>query len=154
MAGRPKIDVDLYFAKIEANLQLGYSLHKACLYAQVPYRQLHEYYDNNEDFRNKVEAVRGSLAVRARRNLAEVILNDEIKDEKGNVLRKKFPQPMVNDVSLEWLSSLEKDDFSKLTQVEDVSGKDEGVEMLRIVVNDIRKDVRNRAKDKDTGKAI
>ncbi len=76
--GRPKIDVDDYFAKIQPYLQLGYSLHKACLYAEIPYRQLHDYYVENEDFRNKVERERTLVNAAARRNLVEAIKKGDI----------------------------------------------------------------------------
>jgi hypothetical protein len=149
-AGRPKIDVDDYFAKIISYLQLGYSLHKACLYAQVPYRQLHEYYEANEDFRNKVEATRGQLSIRARANLADVIMNKEVKDEKGNIIIPKKPQTMVNDISLQWLENIEKEDFSKRTEIKDVSERSEAVELLKKLIRQGEKEIHQDANKRNT----
>jgi len=154
MVGRPKIDVDDYFAKIISYLQLGYSLHKACLYAQVPYRQLHDYYEENEDFRNKVEATRGRISVQARRNLAEVIANQELLDKEGKIIRPKFPQLMVNQVSTDWLESMEKEEFSKLFQTRDITEADDSQELLKTIVLSIREDVKQERKTKKPRKVI
>ena len=154
--GRPEIDVEKYLAKITPYLQLGYSLWKACIYSQTPYRQLHDYYEAqdedgnyiNEDFRNRVEAIRTQVSVQARRNLAEIIQNVELKDEKGNVIRGKFGAGMVAQVSQEWLESMEKEEFSKLFQTKDITEKDEGQELLKAVVLRIREDVKQERKAK------
>jgi hypothetical protein len=155
-AGRPKIDVEKYFAKITPYLQLGYTLHKACVFSQTPYRQLHDYYEEqddegnyvNEDFRNRVEATQTQVSVQARRNLAEIIQNAEIKNEKGEIIRPKFGAGMVATVSQQWLESMEKEDFSKLLQTKDITEKDEGQELLKMVVLSIREDVRKERKTK------
>jgi len=116
--GRPKIDVDDYFAKIQPYLQLGYSLHKACLYAEIPYRQLHDYYVEDEDFRNRVERERTLVNAAARRNLVEAIKKGDIK------------------ASMEWLETQEKDDFSKRTEVEHIEEKEnEELKLLREIVD-------------------
>ncbi len=102
-AGRPRIDIEKYFTKIQPYLQLGYSLHKACLYAETPYTSLKPYYDEDENFRNRVERERNYPNVRARRALLNAIEKDDAK------------------VAIEWLQSMEKDDFSKRTEVEAIT---------------------------------
>ena len=116
-AGRPPIDHEAYLAKIRPFLQLGYSMHKACLYADVPYRQLHEYANEHEDFRNKVERERTTPNLIARRNLVNAI-------NKGDL-----------EVSKDWLERLEAEEFSKVHRVKDESDPtDEGIILLREII--------------------
>jgi hypothetical protein len=116
--GRPRIDVEKYFAKIQVYLLLGYSLHKSCLYAEVPYRQLKDYYDEHEDFRNKVERTRDYPNVRARMTLIFAIEQGDVKS------------------AIEWLEAMEKDDFAKRTEVKDVTETDsEELTLLREILD-------------------
>ena len=92
--GRPQADSEECFTKIQPFLQLGYSFHKACLYAQIPYTTYKKYYDENEDFHNKIDRERSLISVTARKNIIKTIESGDYK------------------ASLRWLESFEKEDFS------------------------------------------
>ena len=114
--GRPPADLEKYFTKMQPFLQLGYTLHKACLYAEVPYSTLIPYYNENEHFRNRLERERTLPNVQARRNIVNAIANGDVQ------------------VSKTWLEAMEKEEFSRLSQVEDVTPVDEGVILLREII--------------------
>jgi len=115
--GRPQINLDETFTKISPYLLLGYSFHKACLYAEVPYSSVIIYYNDDEDFRNRIERERTDPSRKARKNLIDAI-------NAGNL-----------QVSQEWLEAMEKEDFSKLAQVKDVTERtDEGILILREII--------------------
>lgn len=96
--GRPAADanngLEAVFTKIQPYLQLGYSFHKACLYASIPYTTYKKYYDENEDFRSKIEREQSQVGLTARRNIVNQINNGDTK------------------LSLRWLESFERKDFS------------------------------------------
>jgi len=136
--GRPAVNLDEAFTKIQPYLQLGYTFHKACLYAQVPYSTLIVYYTDDKDFQNKVERERGIVSLTARRNLVNAIRGqDEIKDKDGRLLQPKVPPDI--QVSKEWLETQEKDDWSKRTEVRDVTNEgNEGIILLREIITERR----------------
>lgn len=115
-AGRPPINLDETFTKIKPFLQLGYKLHKACLYALIPYTTVKPYYDKNDDFRNKIERERTLVNTVARKNLVKAIQDGDLK------------------ASLDWLETQEKDEFSKRQEVKDVTPEDEGLKLLQELV--------------------
>lgn len=102
-AGRKPTDLTEAFTNLQPYLQVGYSFHKACIMALVPYTTLKFYYNEDEDFRNKIERERNLVNVVARTN----IINSIKKGKVGN--------------SFEWLDRMEKDEFSKRTEL---TGKD------------------------------
>lgn len=91
--GRPQANLDECFTKIQPYLQLGYSFHKACLYAEIPYTTYKKYYDENQDFRNKIDKERSQVNLTARKNIVDRIKTGDTK------------------LSLRWLESFENDDF-------------------------------------------
>jgi len=92
--GRPKVNIEEYFANIKEFLYLGYSLHKACQLGLVPYRTVKHYYDTDEDFSKKIDRERNRINAKARLNLVKKI-------EEGNI-----------KISLEWLKHTENDEFT------------------------------------------
>lgn len=64
--GRPPIDIDEYFRKIERYLILGYSLYRACKLGGVPYSTVQDYYKDDEEFSVKVDALVYAPNVKAR----------------------------------------------------------------------------------------
>lgn len=117
-AGRPKIDLDEVLRKTKEFLNLGYSLHKACMLGNVAYSTVKPYYNDDEDFRNRVERERTDLALQARRNIEKAI-----REGKDNL-----------EISKDWLERLEPDDFSKVHKVKDETPQDEGVVLLREII--------------------
>ena len=114
--GRPPADLEKYFTKIQPYLMIGYTLHKACLHGEVPYSTLIPYYNENEDFRNRIERTRTLPNVQARQNMVNAIAAGDVK------------------VSQTWLEAMEKDEFSKMQEVKDVTPVDEGVILLREII--------------------
>lgn len=64
--GRPPVDIDKYFQKIERYLIVGYSLYRACKLGGVPYSTVQEYYKNDPDFSVKVDSLINAPNVKAR----------------------------------------------------------------------------------------
>jgi hypothetical protein len=128
-SGRPKVDLDDAFLKIQPYLQLGYSFHKSCLHAEYPYSTIIPYYNDDEGFRNKVERERTLLNVVARRNISNAINKDK------NL-----------DASRDWLERMESDEFTKVHKVEDVTPQDEGVLLLRAIILERRLYVKKQKK--------
>lgn len=93
-AGRPKANIEEYFANIKEFLRLGYSLHRACQLGMTPYRTIKDYYNNDEDFRKKIDRERNWINSIARRNLVKKIEEGDIK------------------ISLEWLKHTEREEFT------------------------------------------
>lgn len=120
--GRPKVDLDIAFTKIQSYLELGYSFHKSCVLAEYPYSSIIIYYNDPDDdtFRKRCERERSLIGVTARRNLADAV---EAKDL---------------DASREWLSTQEKDDWNKRQEVIGVPPQDEGILILREIITERR----------------
>jgi len=55
VGGRPPANTDEYFTKILPFLQLGLSLHKSCIQANVPYTTIIDRCKTDEGFRNKID---------------------------------------------------------------------------------------------------
>ena len=104
-AGRPEVNLDEALQKLQPFLSVGYSLWKACQLANLNYTTYLYYYQNNADFCSKVEGERSKVNITARKNIINAI-------EKGGV-----------NTSFEWLDRLEKDDFSKRTEIASPDGK-------------------------------
>lgn len=139
--GRPAINLDEYFSKIQPFLQLGYSFHKSCLFAEIPYTSLILYYNEDENFRNKCERERSIVSLTARRNLVNAIKGKEEIRNKDGVILQEAQSPSI-DVSKEWLETQEKDDWSKRTETLDVTPQDEGIIILREIIMQGRKEAR------------
>ena len=117
-AGRPKIDLEMVFTKIKPYLQLGYKLHKACLLGDIAYSTIKPYYDNDDNFRNKIDRERSIPSMKAREVWVKAIV------EGGDL-----------QASQEWLSTQEKEDFSKTTEIKDITERtDEGLLILREII--------------------
>ena len=115
-AGRPRVDIDDYFTKIQPFLQLGYKLYKACLYAGVPYMTVLDYYNAHDDFREIVERERLLVNTIARKNLVQAIKGGDLETSK------------------DWLETQEKEDFTKRQEVVDATPQDEGIMLLREII--------------------
>lgn len=66
VGGRPQIDIDEYFQKLERYLIVGYSLWRACKLGGVPYSTIHWYYKNDPEFSMKVDSLINAPNVKAR----------------------------------------------------------------------------------------
>lgn len=66
VGGRPQIDIDEYFQKLERYLIVGYSLWRACKLGGVPYSTIHWYYKNDPSFSMKVDSLINAPNVKAR----------------------------------------------------------------------------------------
>lgn len=119
--GRPKIDLDIAFHKIQPYLQLGYPFHKACLMGEVADSTLYPYYMNDEEFRKRCDREKGLPGIMARRNLVNAINNGDTK------------------ISVEWLERVEGEDFAKVQKIEDITPVEEGVILLREIIATRRK---------------
>lgn len=63
-----KAERDQYFANLQPFLELGYSLHKAALLSNTPYRTVKLWYDEEDrEFANKVERERNKVNAVARK---------------------------------------------------------------------------------------
>jgi len=102
--GRPPADLKEALRKLSPFLQVGYSFYKACQLANLPFTTYLYYYKNNDSFRNEIEYERAKVNIIARQNIISAIT------KKKSVM-----------TSFEWLDRMEKDDFSKRTEV---TGKD------------------------------
>lgn len=91
--GRPPHDRDEYFGFIQPFLELGYSLWKACLFAEVPYMTVKDWFDQDESFRKKVIREQNKISAIARKVLA-----DKITSRSPNA-------------ALSWLERMERDEF-------------------------------------------
>lgn len=98
--------LDDLFQKIQPWLQLGYSFHKACRYAQEVYETYREYAEADLNFLDKVERERTLINTVARKNVFKSIQTGNVAD------------------SWSWLETQEKDDFSKKTITENTSPDD------------------------------
>jgi hypothetical protein len=106
LGGRPPINLEDSLEKLKPFLQVGYSFWKSCQFAQIAYTTLKFYYDNDDSFRNKIEYERAKVNILARQNLIKAIQGKDTK------------------MSLEWLDRMEKDDFSKRTEITGKDGKE------------------------------
>lgn len=71
--GRPPVDINEYFRKIEPFLKAGYSLYRASLLGGVPYSTIWDYYKQDPSFSEKVESLINAPSVRARQVWIEKI---------------------------------------------------------------------------------
>jgi len=71
--GRPAADIEGYFTKMVPYLNLGLSVYRACNQADVPYTTVRDYYNQDEDFRRRVDLARDDIVVTSRAKLAEEV---------------------------------------------------------------------------------
>lgn len=121
-----KIDRDEYFARLQPFLELGYSLHKASLLSEVPYRTVKDWYEEKDgEFANKVERERRKVNAVARKVWYQKIAS-------GNYQAAK-----------EWLERIEKDE---LGQSLDITSGGEALgesETVRQIAKDLTELVKN-----------
>lgn len=141
---QPKANLDEAFTKLQPFLQVGYSFHKACLMALLPYSTLYPYYADSypetfdEDFHNRCERERNLVNIVARQNIIKVIKGE--KDKAGNVI----VPPSVPD-SFKWLERQEPEDFSPGQKITDGQGGPVAggvVTLLTKIVNGLEKEER------------
>lgn len=80
--GRPALtqeQIDDVFHKLEPHLRTGLSLYKACLEAKIASSTVYEIYKRNEQFMERVEAVK---------NYRQVLLNDIVTKELVRIQSK------------------------------------------------------------------
>lgn len=104
--GRPRLDVNDLFEDLKPFLQVGYSLYKACILADIPYVTVYRRYNEDEDFRRKVDRERNMVNV-----LARQIIIEKMQEERDPKL------------AMEWLDRMEKDEFSKKVEIAVSSGE-------------------------------
>ena len=85
----PKANLDEVFTKIQPFLQVGYSFHKACVMALVPYSTVYPYFCDayptyDQAFHDKCERERNLVNIVARQNIIQAIKG--VKDEKNNII--------------------------------------------------------------------
>ena len=75
--GRPPANIEDYLAKMQPFLQLGLSLYKSCVQADVPYRTVLDYYNSDDSFRQRVDRARNDMVTTSRRALYNEIQEKE-----------------------------------------------------------------------------
>lgn len=98
--GRPRADIDEYFDRIEPYLRIDCSIHEACLEAKVPYTTVVDYYKQDLDFRNKVDAAKNYAVVAARQVVVKAVANGD------------------TNLAFAYLRSKRPDEFATKTRVE------------------------------------
>lgn len=107
-----KVDINEYIANIEPFMEQGLTMHEACLQADVPYRTVKDYYDNDEEVRKKIMRLEQYAIVVAKNTLMKGIRRDP-------------------DLALKYLERKKKDEFS-LRQ--EMTGKD-GAELPTPIIS-------------------
>lgn len=87
--GRKPAHIDEYFAKMERYLILGYSLNMAAKLGGVPARTVYDYYNQNEKFRNRVDALVNAPNVKARAVWIQKINNNDYQAAKDWLERRE-----------------------------------------------------------------
>lgn len=91
-SGRKPLDRDEYFYLIQPFLELGYTLHKACLFSLVPYMTVKTWYDENDgdnDFRKKVDREILKLNAVSRKIIFDAIVKGKSKEDAWKWLEKR-----------------------------------------------------------------
>lgn len=82
-------------------LQLGYTINKACQYANQPFESIYRWLRKDEILRREVESWQGMVNTQARQNIVKAITGDPKAGIK--------PDP---EMSKWWAERMEKDSFS------------------------------------------
>lgn len=72
-SGRPPANIEQYVTKIQEFLLLGYSVKKACTFANVPYTTVNDHYNKNEDIRTRLDNMINETNMHARAKLKSKI---------------------------------------------------------------------------------
>ena len=103
-------------------MQVGYSLHKSCLFAQTSYTQALIYYDNDPIFCDKIDRERLIVNTVARKNVVAAI-------QKGEIT-----------TSWDWLRTQEKKDFSTRQEIEvEDKGTNEKLDKVAEIITNLSK---------------
>jgi hypothetical protein len=119
-AGRPPVNIEEYFAKIQPYLQLGLSVNKACTQADIPHRTVYDYMEKDEDFRRRIEREQNDMVVRSRAKLKEAVdTKRNFSDEHRYVLDN-----LDKDFKKSTKVGIETDDGEKVTRlILDIGGE-------------------------------
>ena len=66
MARGQKVDIENYITNIAPYLEVGCSLHEACIHALIPYTTIKDYYDGDEDVRRKIDRLKNGPILAAK----------------------------------------------------------------------------------------
>jgi len=100
MSRGKKVDIEKYLTNIEDYLKIGCSLPEACSLGHIPYTTVKDYYDNDQNIRNKIECWKNNVFSVARRSvyvgmqedpkLALEFLKNKKSDEFGTKEKKEL----------------------------------------------------------------
>lgn len=63
------VDIDKYLTNIQPYLEVGCTLHEACLHAVTPYTTVIDYVNKDDEVRNKIERMQNVPILKARKSL-------------------------------------------------------------------------------------
>ena len=64
-----QVNIDEYISEIKEYLLFGCSLHEACMSAKIPYNTVWDYYKQDEEVREKIDAYKANSLTTARKTL-------------------------------------------------------------------------------------
>ena len=111
MARGKKVNIEEYLANIKEYLEVGCSLHEACLHGLIPYRTMKQYYDEDDNVRKKVDRLQNTPILMARTCV--------VTDMASN-----------SDLALKYLERKKKDEFSLRHETTGADGKDLQVQVV------------------------
>ena len=84
MRGQGRTDEEKHelFSSLEDYLKMGFSLKKACSYADLPYSTIRDIVSSHQPLRAKTTALQNTVNVIARANIIKTIENGDIKNSK------------------------------------------------------------------------
>lgn len=103
-----KVDIEEYITNIQPYLEVGCSLHEACLHASVPYTTVVDYQNNDEEVRRNIERMGNVPLLIARQSVV------------GGMAENA-------DLALKYLERKKKDEFSPRSEHTGADGKDMAV---------------------------
>lgn len=112
--GKKPVNIEKYFTDIKPMLSLGFSLHRACKLASVPYTTVIDYYHSDAKIRNKIDALRDNTNLHARARLA----------------RKATTGKYDHKATMDWLTNMDEDFKNKPTTQIAIAGNEMSVQFV------------------------
>lgn len=116
MARGKKADIENYVTNIAPFLEVGCSLHEACLHGVVPYTTVKDYYDKDDEVRKKIDRLKNNIILEARSVIYKQIQDGDKDIAKWYLERKKkdefslkYEQSTINEVNIVYA---DKDDLN------------------------------------------
>lgn len=139
MRGQKRTDEEKHelFSTLEEYLKMGFSLKKACSYANLPYSTIRDIVSSYQPLRAKTTALQNTVNVKARENIIKSIEAGNIKDSKWWLEKFDHLEPQdspefggLKEGLLTYYEYKREDEKERVTEIDEFLEEFSGSEVL------------------------